>query len=35
MTGVGDWVGNNQGIAKPDGAGPTRSVASPPIGTGY
>ena len=35
MTGVGDWVGNNQGVAKPDGAGPTRSVASPPIGTGY
>jgi hypothetical protein len=35
MTGVGDWVGENQGIAKPDGAGPTRSTATPPIGTGY
>jgi hypothetical protein len=35
MTGVGDWVGENQGIAKPGGAGPTRSTATPPIGTGY
>jgi len=35
MTGVGDWVGNNQGVAKPDLAGPTRSVTSPPVGTGF
>ncbi len=37
MTGVGDWVGENQGVAKPDDGvnpGPTHSATTPAIGAG-
>ena len=37
MAGVGDWVGENQGVAKPDDGvnpGPTHSATTPAVGTG-